>query len=81
MINHNWAGLRQLGFPQTAATVQVQCLTVATPTGTTPGAGVVNTAPTQTCAQYRYSTYAQPQTATVVNNSLYAIRLGARFTF
>ncbi|EZP48808.1 TonB-dependent receptor [Sphingomonas sp. RIT328] len=81
LINHNWAGLRQLGFPQTAATVQVQCLTVATPTGTTPGAGVVNTAPTQTCAQYRYSTYAQPQTATVVNNSLYAIRLGARFTF
>lgn len=81
LINHNWAGLRQLVFPQTAAVVQVQCLSTPTATGTAPATGVVNTAPTQTCAQYRYSTVNPPQTGTVVNNSLYAIRLGARFSF
>ena len=80
LINHNWAGLRQLAFPQTGAVVQVQCLAFATPTGVS-GAGVVSNAPTQPCAQYRYSTFTQPAEATVSNNSLYAIRLGARFTF
>ncbi len=81
LLNHNWAGLRQLGFPQTAAVVQVQCLSAPVVTGTTPTAAQINTVPTQTCAQYRYSGFAQPAEATVVNNSLYAIRLGARFTF
>lgn len=81
LINHNWAGLRQLAFPQTAAVVNVQCLSAVVATSTTPGAAQINTNPTQTCAQYRYSTFTAPQDATVVNNSLYAIRLGARFTF
>ena len=94
LINHNWGGLRQLGFPQTAAVVQVQCLSAPVATGTgvanigataaqnpTGAPTVVNTVPTQTCAQYRYSTATQPAEATVFNNSLYAVRLGARFTF
>lgn len=82
LINHNWGGLRQLGFPQTADVLTVQCLSVATPTGTAPAAGVVNTASTQTCAQYRYSTYRNPNDAAItVNQSLYLIRVGARLTF
>lgn len=82
LINKDWGGLRQLGFPYNAALVNVQCLSTATPTGTAPGAGVVNTAPTQTCAQYRYSSFASPNTSSVnFNGSLYAIRVGARLTF
>lgn len=81
LLNSNWGGLRQLGFPQYAPVVQVSCLSTPTPTGTTPGAGVVNTAPTQTCAQYRYSTYREPNPAVNLNNSLYLIRIGARVSF
>ncbi|MDE2434683.1 MAG: carboxypeptidase regulatory-like domain-containing protein [Sphingomonadales bacterium] len=82
LLNKDWGGLRQLGFPYNAALVTVQCLTMATPTGTAPGAGVVNTASTQTCAQYRYSSFSSPNTSSVnFNGSLYAIRVGARFTF
>ena len=82
LINDKWGGLRQLGFPQIAPAVQVACLSVATPTGTAPGAGVVNTAPTQTCAQYRYSAYRDPNdSAPQTSNSLYLIRVGARFSF
>lgn len=82
LINKNWGGLRQFGFPYNAALVRVQCLSTATPTGTAPGAGVVNTASTQTCSQYRYSSFTSPNTSSVnFNGSLYAIRVGARLTF
>lgn len=81
LLNKNWGGLYQTGFPYTSTAVQVQCLSVATPTGTAPGAGVVNTNSTQTCAQYRYSA-AQSSISESVNTtqSLYLIRLGIRFT-
>jgi hypothetical protein len=73
LLNSNWGGLRQISFPQYAPVVQVQCLTAA---------GVVNTAPTQQCARYQYSSYRAPNTGQVsVNNSLYLIRVGARFSF
>ncbi|WP_365972860.1 carboxypeptidase regulatory-like domain-containing protein [Sphingomonas sp.] len=82
LLNSNWGGLRQLGFPQTASVIQVQCLSAATATGTAPAAGVVNTAPTQTCAQYRYSSFRDPNQASVnTSNSLYLIRVGVRFSF
>lgn len=82
LINHNWGGLRQLAFPQYAPVVQVQCLSVATPTGTAPATGVVNTNTAQACNQYRYSSYRAPGTAFAsINNSLYLIRIGARFSF
>ncbi len=82
LINKDWGGLRQLGFPATAGVVQVQCLTQATDTGTAPGKGVVATTSAQPCVQYRYSNFAAPNTSAVnVTQSLYAIRLGARFTF
>lgn len=85
LINKKWGGLRLLGFPQAAGVVQVQCLTAPTATVPTPGApntGVVATTSAQTCAQYRYSSFSTPNdTALNVTQSLYAIRLGARFTF
>ncbi|MGA1799543.1 carboxypeptidase regulatory-like domain-containing protein [Sphingomonas sp. 4RDLI-65] len=80
LLNSKWGGLRQLAFPSTASVVQVQCLAVATPTGT---AGVANTAANQPCTQYRYSSFREPSTAVspVFAGSLYLIRIGARFTF
>jgi len=81
LLNSNWGGLRQFGFPYTADVVRVSCLSAPTPTGTTPGAGVVNTSSTQNCAQYRYSTFRDANEVVQFNNSLYLIRVGARFTF
>ncbi|WP_375382533.1 carboxypeptidase regulatory-like domain-containing protein [uncultured Sphingomonas sp.] len=79
LLNHNWGGLRQLGFPYTGSVVNVQCLAVATPTGT---AAVADTNSSQACAQYRYSAERAPNTAAVsLNNSLYLIRIGARVKF
>lgn len=82
LLNSNWGGLRQFGFPYTAAVVQVACLATATPTGTAPAAGVTNTASNQVCSQYRYSQFTAPNTSVPSSlNSLYLIRVGARFTF
>ncbi len=78
LLNKNWGGLYQTGFPYTTPVVQVQCLATPTPTGTP---GVANTSPTQTCAQYRYSVYSAPQELVNFNQSLYLIRIGARFKF
>ncbi|MEO5937855.1 MAG: TonB-dependent receptor [Sphingomonas sp.] len=77
LLNKNWGGLRQLAFPQYAPLVQVTCLQTAggTPTTGTTGAG-------SACAQYSYSAYRAPNTGAVSSsNSLYLIRVGARFSF
>lgn len=81
LLNKNWGGLSQVGFPQTAAVVQVACLATATPTGTPVAPGVTNTNPTQTCAQYRYSAYNGPAEQVNFAQSLYLIRIGVRFKF
>ncbi|KQT31776.1 TonB-dependent receptor [Sphingomonas sp. Leaf412] len=79
LLNKNWGGLRQFGFPQTGRVVDVTCLTTA---GNAIGAGTAANAPTQPCAQYRYSVYNEPNERAVVNNgSFYFIRVGARFSF
>ncbi|RYF23613.1 MAG: TonB-dependent receptor [Oxalobacteraceae bacterium] len=81
-LNKNWGGLRQTGFPATAGVVQVQCLAAATPTGTAPTAANIATNSSQTCTQYRYSSYTAPNDSVLnTTQSLYTIRLGARFTF
>lgn len=79
LLNSKWGGLREIG---SAAVVTVQCLSAPVATGTTPGAGVVNTTSSQTCAQYRYSSFRGPDTnlAPNFNASTYFIRVGARFT-
>ncbi len=81
LIDSDWGALRQVGFPYNAGLVNVQCLSVATATGTGPAAGVVNTSPTQTCAQYRYSTVRGPNENLVTRQSLYGIRVGVRISF
>ncbi|MBY0519278.1 MAG: TonB-dependent receptor, partial [Sphingomonas sp.] len=80
LLNSNWGGLRQIG---NAPVVTVQCLSQAVATGTTPGAGIINTNSTQPCVQYRYSAYRDPDTnlQPIFNASTYFIRIGARFTF
>ncbi|HEX8217375.1 MAG TPA: carboxypeptidase regulatory-like domain-containing protein [Allosphingosinicella sp.] len=81
MIDSDWGALRQVGFPQTAAIVNVSCLSAPTATGTAPAAGVANTQSSQTCAQYRYSNVVSPNEALQARQSLYQIRLGIRFQF
>ncbi|HEU0045939.1 TonB-dependent receptor [Sphingomonas sp.] len=97
LLNSNWGGLRQLGFPYQSAVVQVQCLSAPVATGTgvvnigttaannpTGLPAVANTNSTQACAQYRYSSFRDPAVAEIspsISNSLYLIRVGARFSF
>lgn len=81
LIDSDWGALRQVGFPQLASVVGVQCLSAPVATGTTPGAGVVNTASTQNCAQYRYSGVRNPNINLVTRQSLYGIRVGVKVSF
>ncbi|WP_203308337.1 TonB-dependent receptor [Sphingomonas beigongshangi] len=79
LLNKNWGGLRQLGFPYGASPVTVQCLTTA---GNANNGGTVATSTAQPCAQYRYTSFTNPNTQSLTfNQSLYQIRLGARFSF
>ena len=81
LIDSDWGALRQVGFPYLASVLSVQCLTAPTPTGTAPAAGVINTASTQNCAQYRYSGVRNPNVNLVSRQSLYGIRVGVRIEF
>jgi outer membrane receptor protein involved in Fe transport len=81
LIDSDWGALRQVPFSYTAAVGSVQCLSTPTATGTAPGAGVVNTATTQTCAQYRYSGIRNPNINLVTRQSLYGIRVGVKVSF
>lgn len=79
LLNKNWGGLRQLPFPATASLITVQCLTTA---GNANNGGAVATTSAQPCAQYRYTAFTNPNTSAVnITQSLYAIRIGARFSF
>lgn len=83
-LNPKWGQTREYVFPYNAAVVRVQCLTTA---GNADGAGTVAANSGQACAQYRYSptgggaTFTQPTDQVYANQSLYSIRIGARFTF
>ena len=80
LLNKDWGGIRQASFPGTLDVVRVSCLAAPVPTGS-PATGV-NTLPTQTCAQYRYSSYVAPRDSLITAaQSLYLIRVGARFSF
>lgn len=79
LLNKNWGQIREYQFPYTAVAARVQCLTAAAPTGS---AGNVATSTAQPCAQYRYSLpTATPSDTIYAAQSLYTIRIGARFTF
>lgn len=83
LIDSDLGVQRQVPFSYLSRLVGVQCLSTATPTGTAPGGGVVNTSPTQTCTQYRYSSFSEPniQVQNQARQSLWALRLGVRFEF
>jgi hypothetical protein len=92
-IDSDWGAQRQVVFPYNAALVNVQCLVTPVATGTPvgnvgaapPAGGVAAAAtlPTQACAQYRYSSFAEPSVQLQNQNrqSLYGIRVGVRFEF
>ena len=80
LLNSKWGGLRQLGFPYSAPLVTVQCANAAGAVLT----GAIGTAtnPVGGCVKYSYSQFVNPNTTAVnITQSLYAIRLGARFSF
>ncbi len=85
-INKKWGQLREYTFPYNAAVTQVQCLAVATATGVA-ATGVVTNNAGQPCVQYRYAplggttSFTTPTDQVYVNQSLYSIRVGARFSF
>ncbi|MBJ6120170.1 TonB-dependent receptor [Sphingomonas mollis] len=85
-INKKWGQLREYTFPYNAAVTQVQCLATPTATGVAT-TGVVTNNVGQACAQYRYSplggttSFTTPVDQVYVNQSLYSIRVGARFSF
>jgi hypothetical protein len=96
LLDSDWGVQRQVNFPYFANLVNVQCLTTPTATGTqvvnvgtapaqipAGAVPVAATLPTQACAQYRYSSYADPQVLVQNQNrqSLYQIRVGVRFEF
>ena len=81
LLNKKWGQISEYAFPYTIAAVRVQCLTAVTPTGT---AGTAATTTAQQCAQYRYSaptTVPGAQNVISSRESLYSIRVGARFSF
>jgi len=81
LLNKNWGQIREYAFPYTQVAVRVQCLAAATPTGTAASGVLVNNS-SQPCAQYRYLAPNTPPTDTIYSRqSLYSIRVGARFSF
>lgn len=81
-IDKDWGSIRQVGFPYTAALVNVRCLQTA--------GGAPATTPSQPCAQYEYSSTASganagrffaPTEATQINGSLWGVRFGVRVKF
>jgi len=92
LINKKWGQIREYAFPYTVSPVQVQCLTTAVATGTAPTAAqtTANAGTTPgVCAQYRYTpnqadssgNFTAPTDTIYASQSLYAIRVGARFSF
>ncbi|MBA3896990.1 MAG: carboxypeptidase regulatory-like domain-containing protein [Sphingomonadaceae bacterium] len=88
LINHNWGQIQEFAFPYNVSPVRVSCLTTAVPTGTAPAAGQTATTSTQTCAQYRYTpattvngVFVTPTDTIYSRQSLYAVRIGVRFSF
>lgn len=83
LLNKKWGQIAEYSFPYTVPAARVQCLTRPVATGTAPGTALTaNTG--QACAQYRYtSPSSTPASQQVISSrqSLYQIRIGARFTF
>ena len=87
LLNKKWGQIREYNFPYTIVAVRAQCLKTPIATGTAPGtvAGGATTPTANTgeaCSQYRYNAPTSTPTDTIYpSQSLYAIRVGARFSF
>jgi hypothetical protein len=91
LISKKWGQIREYAFPYTVSPVTVTCLTRAVPTGTaTTGATTSNSGTTPgACTQYRYvpnstgagGSFVEPSDTIYSRQSLYAIRVGAKFSF
>ncbi len=79
LLNKNWGGQYYTGFPYTSAVVNVTCVSAAGTALT----GVVGSAtnPAGGCAKYQYSSFRAPTDTVNTAQSLYLIRIGARFKF
>jgi hypothetical protein len=80
LINKNWGQITEYSFPYNVAVVRAQCLVAPVATGTSPGVSLAANAG-QACAQYRYSTNGVQTPTLYSRQSLYAVRVGARFSF
>ncbi len=81
LINKNWGQIREYAFPYTIPAVRVQCLTAPVATGASTTGFVAGTS-TDKCVQYRYlSPNTAPTDTIYARQSLYTIRIGARFSF
>ncbi|HEY0446400.1 MAG TPA: TonB-dependent receptor [Allosphingosinicella sp.] len=88
LIDKDWGQIREFAFPYNVAPVRVQCLTAPVATGVTPTAAQIATSTSQPCVQYRYSPnqtsggqFVNPADTIYSRQSLYAIRVGVRFSF
>jgi hypothetical protein len=82
LLNKNWGQIREYAFPYNATAVRVQCLQTPVATGTAPTAAQSTANTSQVCAQYRYSAPTSTPSETISSRqSLYTVRVGARFTF
>lgn len=81
-LNKKWGQIREYTFPYNVIAVRAQCLTTPVATGTAPTRAQQTANTGQACAQYRYSAPTNTPTDTIYSRqSLYTIRVGARFTF
>ncbi len=92
LLNKKWGQIREYAFPYNIAAVRVACLTTAVATGTTPTAAQTTASSSAACAQYRYTPantvtvsgvpqFTAPTDTIYARQSLYAIRVGVRFSF
>jgi hypothetical protein len=80
-LNKNWGQIQEYSFPYNVSVVRAQCLVTPVATGTAPTSAQLAANAGQACAQYRYSSYTAPVTQLYSRQSLYSIRIGARFSF
>jgi hypothetical protein len=88
LLNKNWGQIREFSFPYTATLVTVSCLTAPVANGAST-TGLVAANAGQACAQYRYDAnvkdssgnFVAPTDTIYPRQSLYTIRIGARFKF
>ena len=86
LINRRWGQIAEYAFPYNVAPVRVSCLVAPVATG---AAGSVATSTSQACAQYRYTpaitdangNFVAPSQTVYGRQSLFVVRVGARFDF